>query len=145
MFTPPRIGLRSYQGALIQARAYRAITNFMAASLGADNISLPEWAILGLLMDNTALRPSDLAAALGVKPPVVTVQLRDLEKRKLVVRTQAEGDSRASVIKLTDAGRQQVEITEKRVWSDLRGYLKDIGPLDVLAYIKVLRQLARKL
>jgi DNA-binding MarR family transcriptional regulator len=65
--------------------------------------------ILEGLKDNATLRMSQLAESVGTTPPTVTKLVRDLENRGLVTRALDEQDGRASILALTDKGRQTVE------------------------------------
>jgi DNA-binding MarR family transcriptional regulator len=143
-FLPNRIRFRTYQAGLMQAKAYRALTNYMTISLAPHDLSLPEWALLGLLRDHGKMRPSDLSDHLGVKRPVVTASLKRLESLDMVERHPDKDDSRVVDIALSQHGQVQVDSIEKILRVEMRAYLKDIKFTDLLIYISVLNKLADK-
>ena len=65
--------------------------------------------ILEGMKDNGTLRMSQLAESVGTTPPTVTKLVKDLEEKGLVTRTPDDQDGRASILSLTDKGRQVAE------------------------------------
>jgi DNA-binding MarR family transcriptional regulator len=65
--------------------------------------------ILEGVKDNATLRMSQLAESVGTTPPTVTKLVKDLEERGLITRTPDEQDGRASILSLTEKGRQVAE------------------------------------
>ncbi|MEU0564827.1 nitroreductase/quinone reductase family protein [Nonomuraea sp. NPDC005983] len=61
---------------------------------------------------------AQLSEALGCEPPSVTLMTRKLEASGHIRRTPAPSDKRASVVELTDSGRELAEQV-KRLWRDL--------------------------
>jgi DNA-binding MarR family transcriptional regulator len=65
--------------------------------------------ILEGLRDDATQRMSQLAESVGTTPPTVTKLVRDLENKGLVTKALDEQDGRASILALTDKGRQMLE------------------------------------
>jgi DNA-binding MarR family transcriptional regulator len=143
-FINHKVRLRTYQAGLLQAKAHRVLTSYMTEALAPYGISLPEWALLGLLKDHKVLRPSEIADHLGVKPPVATAHLKRLDSAGLIHRNQPADDSRVVEISLTPEGIRKVDTIESRLRVDLRGFLKGIKVADLITYIRVLAKLADK-
>ncbi|UGT38980.1 MarR family transcriptional regulator [Nocardia yamanashiensis] len=61
---------------------------------------------------------AQLSDALGCEPPSVTLMTRKLEASGHIRRTPAPGDKRATVVELTDSGRDLVDRV-KRIWREL--------------------------
>ncbi|MFF7246988.1 MarR family winged helix-turn-helix transcriptional regulator [Embleya sp. NPDC008237] len=61
---------------------------------------------------------AQLGEALGVEPPSVTLMARKLEASGHIRRTQAPSDKRASIVELTDSGRELAEQI-KELWRKL--------------------------
>ncbi|MFD7846250.1 MarR family winged helix-turn-helix transcriptional regulator [Nocardia sp. NPDC059764] len=61
---------------------------------------------------------AQLSGALGCEPPSVTLMTKKLEASGHIRRAPAPNDKRASVVELTESGRQLAEEV-KRVWRDL--------------------------
>jgi DNA-binding MarR family transcriptional regulator len=65
-----------------------------------------EFTILALLHTNAQATPKQLALALAMPPPNVTVLVDRLVERSLVQRQRSATDGRATNLQLTDAGRE---------------------------------------
>lgn len=61
--------------------------------------------VLSELKDG-ASRLTQLAEAVGVSQPTMSLQVQELERNGLITRSQDENDSRSSVIQLSDKGQQ---------------------------------------
>lgn len=61
---------------------------------------------------------AQLSDALGCEPPSVTLMTRKLEASGHIRRTPAPGDKRATVVELTDSGRDLVDRV-KQIWREL--------------------------
>ena len=144
-FLPNKIPVRTYKAGLIQAKAYRALTTFMTAGLTPYNISLPEWSLLGILVEQPNLRASELSEKMSVKPPVVTVNINRLVAAGLIMRTPHQHDSRVYTVALTNDGRQRVDFVERQLRNKMQDYLGDINLSELITYLKVLSKLADKL
>jgi len=73
--------------------------------LATVDLSLPQYRVLGLLDESTAVS-SDLANRLDVRPPTVTAVVDGLVARGLVERRAVEGDRRCVSHALTGDGRR---------------------------------------
>jgi len=71
--------------------------------LGAVDLSLPQYRVLGLLDERSSVS-SDLAERLGVRPPTVTAVVDGLVARGLVERHPVAGDRRRVDHKVTPEG-----------------------------------------
>ena len=140
-----KIRLTTYNAGLLQSKAYRALNVFMSKALAKHDLSIPQWAALGILYDEKECRPSTLAATLGIKPPVATRLLNALESKGLVVRTAHADDNRGAVVRITPHGTKLVTIVERQLRSEMRLFLSDIKLNELASYIKVLSKLASKL
>jgi MarR family 2-MHQ and catechol resistance regulon transcriptional repressor len=138
------LSISTYQTGLLQSKAHRALATFMTESLNQSDISLPQWAVLGLLFDNDDSRPYKIAAMLGVRPPVATAVINELEYKKMVVRKPHATDNRATVISLTRKGKTLVGKVETRLYKKLREFLDDVTTPELVVYIRVMAKLAAK-
>lgn len=142
--SPKHLALKTYQAGLLQSKAHRALTAFMTAQLAKHNLSLPQWAALGVLSEETEVSPSTIAGILGVKPPVATKVLNELVHKRLLKRTKHERDHRAAVLHLTAEGIALVGVVEQQLRKELRIYLADIKISELMTYIQVLNKIAAK-
>jgi DNA-binding MarR family transcriptional regulator len=82
--------------------------------LGAVDLSLAQYRILGLLAEGGAVS-SSLAQRLAVRPPSVTAMISGLVTRGLVERTHSEDDRRRISLTLTRDGKAVLEAADRAV------------------------------
>jgi DNA-binding MarR family transcriptional regulator len=86
--------------------------------LATVDLSLPQYRVLGLLDESTAVS-SDLATRLDVRPPTVTAVVDGLVTRGLVERRSVEGDRRCVSHALTPEGRRLLVVGDSAVFDRL--------------------------
>jgi DNA-binding MarR family transcriptional regulator len=90
------------------------------------------------------VRPSDLAAALGVTPATITDALAALERKGLVERVRATDDGRARSVHLTDRGLQEAEAAAG--WADfLLDAVDAMTPAEQAVFLRGLMKMIRTL
>jgi DNA-binding MarR family transcriptional regulator len=134
----------TYRAGLLQSRAYRALNSFMNKQLKPYGISLPEWAVIGSLVEQKTLRPSQIAQLLGIKQPVATRIISKLEDKGAVQRTADTQDSRATNIALTSLGNGLARDIESQLRPAMRTFLADIDRQQLATYLRVMEQIAVK-
>ena len=82
--------------------------------LGTVDLSLPQYRILGMLDESSAVS-SDLAQRLAVRPPTVTAVVDGLVAKGLVERRTVEGDRRRVDHVLTKAGHRLLAAADTAV------------------------------
>lgn len=135
----------TYAAGMLQSKAYRALSNFMSAYLKPYNLSLPEWKALGYLQEASVLTPTDISNALGVKLPVTTRLLKNLEAKKLLKRKADSADNRVVRVKITPQGTKLALELEKGLRQEMKHFLADISQPELIAYMRVLSKLADKI
>lgn len=85
-------------------------------------------AALSTLLQEGPMRPTELAAREGVRPPTLTRMLAILEDGGFVERTSDPGDRRASLIAATPLGKQTVLDTRSARAGSLARYLERLSP-----------------
>ena len=81
------------------------------AAATSQLIGLPLTAAALTLMDRLStkpMRPTELAAFVGIKPSSLTKQIQELEAKGLVDRIADEQDGRAAIIRLTQSGQDSL-------------------------------------
>ncbi len=78
-------------------------------TLAAENIRPPQFSILEVVARNPGIRPSDVAAAIGVKRANLVPLVGALEKRGFLTRSSASGDRRAQSLQLTAEGQARLQ------------------------------------
>ncbi|WP_418606876.1 MarR family winged helix-turn-helix transcriptional regulator [Georgenia sp. SUBG003] len=127
-------------------RRSRGLSAYVAQACGLQAAQVE---LLGALRRAEECRVASLATHQLVDPSVVSRQIATLEKRGLVARRPDPDDGRASLVSLTDAGREKVAevrrlhleaVTESmRDWpvervSRLAGDLADLGAAAAVVY-----------
>lgn len=135
--------MKTYQAGLIQSRAFRNIGVFMDERLGKYNLSLPQWLIIGALLEYSQLSMKQIADMLDVTPPFATRMCTELERKQLISRTPDDIDARSRIVKILPAGRKLADGVEEELRKDLRNLLRDISVEDLEGYLKVLRKLSQ--
>ncbi|OFI37614.1 transcriptional regulator [Arthrobacter sp. SW1] len=90
-------------------------------------------------------RATNLAARLGVSPPVLSRHIAELEELGLVVRRPDPADGRAQLVALSEEGLQQVRDFEEHRSARLRDYLAEWSEEDALEAARVLGKLTDSL
>lgn len=83
-------------------------------------------------------RPSMLAACTHATPGAVSQTLKALEEKGLIVRSRAQGDSRAVSISLTDAGRAIDEGGRRMHDQRLLDMLEYLGEDDAREFVRIM-------
>lgn len=121
------------------------MNTYLASVLEPYSVSPPEWTLLGCLYEKRKMLPSELAQYLQVKPPVVTISLRRLEKNKIILKNRHTSDARFATVTLTGRGKEIVEEAEQKMKDDLKEFTKDFKQSDLKVYFKVLGKISDKL
>jgi len=90
-------------------RAFEEITAWLRRSRTASEVSATGLSLLDRLDIGGALRVTDLAALEGVTQPAATALVNRLSDQGWVGRTADPTDGRASLVSITDAGRQRLQ------------------------------------
>lgn len=105
------------------------LTRFAARNLDA----LPHAAmrVLGRVDELGQARISELAKADRCSQPTMTGLVQRLEEHGLVRRVPDPVDSRASLISLTDKGREELRSARRRAGEALAGHLRQLSASDL--------------
>lgn len=97
--------------------------------------------ILEQMKNDGTTRMKELAQAIGVTPGTVTRRIQDLEKCGLILRTPDGQDGRASVVKLSEEGRQVAELVGRARFEGLRGALENWSEEDLECLLALFERL----
>jgi len=134
---------KTYNAGLLQGKAYRILEFHLSQTLSPYNLSIPEWKLLGQLVDQDKLKIGEIADLLDVDPPLVTVLVQMLQSKKMVDRRVDENDRRVNFILPTFKGRDHINALEKDVSRLLKQLLSGISSNELYDYMKVLRMLSK--
>lgn len=137
----------TYHTGILQARAYRNLRYFMVQTLSKYQLTSAEWSLLGIIHEETkngGIRVSDLANLLDVQKSFVTNMVRKLIAEGYAKHQFDEDDGRVRLIIGTDKAHLKVVEIESFMRQQMRNWLGEIDPEDLLVYIKVLKHLSVK-
>ncbi len=127
--------LTTYQMIALQSRSNRAFKNKMSEFLRDYNITMMQWSIIGMVHDSgpNGMRISDLANELDTSMAFITTTVNMLEAKGLVQKAGHERDSRAKLVRLSEAFQPKVAVIEAGLheqiytWYESRLSLRDLG------------------
>lgn len=137
----------TYRTGILQARAYRNLRVFMMNTLKHHNLTSTEWSLLGVVSDETkngGIRVSDLAKLLDVETSFITNLSKKLMKQGYIEHTYDEDDGRVRLLVGTDKAHLKVVEIERFLRNEMRAWLGDIKPNQLVQYIQVLDKISRK-
>lgn len=135
----------TYRAAVTQSRAQRALKIKVSELLRSHGITMMQWSIIGLVFEagETGMRISDLAKELNTSMAFITTIVNILEAKSVVQKTNHERDSRAKVVRLTEAFKPKVNEIEGLMHAQLDEWLNTrANKKDLSVYFSVLSQLA---
>lgn len=92
--------------AVLMLEVSRLMKRRFEAVAAEHSLTLSQWRALGQITKSPGITQVALAAAIDADAMTVSTLLERLEKRGLIVRSPAPGDSRAKCAEVTDAGRE---------------------------------------
>ena len=132
--------LLGYQIARADVPTRRAFAEHIGRPL---ELSPVEFSSLVLLAFNPGTTPKQLAEALAMVAPAVTVLLDRLEKRGLIERARSDSDRRAQIVSLTAAG-QALALKAHALSMDMeRDVLGALSAAERAILIELLQKVAR--
>jgi DNA-binding MarR family transcriptional regulator len=90
----------------------RRLRQFQGYTLKEAHLTLPQYYILSLLLEEDGRPFKDLAEALACTRATVTGIVDTLERKSLVARKPHPSDRRSTLVKLTGDGRQLLQSTQ---------------------------------
>ena len=112
----------------------------ISTSAGDVDLERSSYGILARLVDDGPQRLGALATAFGLDPSTITRQVQSLEKLGLAVRRTDPADRRASILELTDEGREVLERTREHRRNRLFAVLSDWADQDRQEFGRLLKK-----
>lgn len=137
----------TYRTGILQARAYRNLRFFMVQTLKKHNLSSVDWSMLGVVSDETrngGIRVSDLAKLLDVKTSFATNTLKKLKLQGYIEYAYDQDDGRVRLAIGTNKAHLKVVEIERHLRKEMKAWLSDIQPHELMQYIMVLEKISRK-
>lgn len=133
------MNLPSYVTGTIQTRAYAVLRDNVYSVLSKYNVTPTQWFMLGIISEaKDGIRQIDVAKQMNVKPPLITVMVKELNNQNLVTTVQSHFDSRTKLIGITIEAKKLMKIIENDLNSHLSILLSGLTENDLKVYYKVL-------
>ena len=133
------MNLPTYITGTVQTQAYQALREHVYGVLSEYDLTPSYWSMLGIIMEaRNGVRQAEIARAMHVKAPLITVMARQLQKREIVQSVQNQFDARAKLLAITPEGKKFVKTVEQALYKELNGLLTGLTEKDLMTYHKVL-------
>lgn len=133
-------GILGYQ----LAQATIATTRVFSERVGGPFELRPvEFTILTLVQENPGVSARQLADALAVTPPNITMWIDKLERRGLIERERSTTDRRAQHIRATTEGARLARQAVERVIEGEQATLATLSPAERAMLVELLHKVAR--
>jgi MarR family transcriptional regulator, lower aerobic nicotinate degradation pathway regulator len=132
--------LRHHPAHLLRRAHQRATATFQAV-MGADDLTPTQFGALATILKHGELSQNHLGRITAMDPSTISLVVRALSKRDLILRRPSATDQRMSMITLTDKG---VRYTLERLDSSMEVARRLLEPLSVVEQVTFL-DLIRKI
>jgi DNA-binding MarR family transcriptional regulator len=133
------MNLPTYITGTVQTKAYRLLRTYVYDALSQYDLNPSSWAMLGsVLQARDGARKSDIARAMHVKPPFVTVISNALQERGLIRSVPSQFDGRIILLAITPEGKKFIKTVEQALNKQLEQLLSGLTEDDLMTYHKVL-------
>jgi DNA-binding MarR family transcriptional regulator len=112
----------------------------LSTTTGDVNLERSAYGIMCKLADEGPQRLGALATAFGLDPSTITRQVQALEEIGLAGRQTDPADRRASILDLTDTGREVLDSTRARRRAKLQQALSDWPESDLTDFGRLLKE-----
>jgi DNA-binding MarR family transcriptional regulator len=112
----------------------------LSTAAGDVNLERSAYGIMCKLADEGPQRLGALATAFGLDPSTITRQVQALEENRLAERTTDPTDRRASILDLTQTGRDILDRTRSHRRSKLQAALSDWSDADLDDFGRLLKE-----
>jgi DNA-binding MarR family transcriptional regulator len=112
----------------------------LSTTTGDVNLERSAYGIMCKLADEGPQRLGALATAFGLDPSTITRQVQALEEIGLAARRTDPSDRRASILDLTDTGREVLDSTRTRRRTRFQRALSDWPESDLTDFGRLLKE-----
>jgi len=133
------MNLPTYITGTIQTKSYAILRENVYVVLDKRDITPTYWAMLGVIFEaKDGIRQAAVAKAMNVKPPLITIMVRQMEQRGIIQTVQNQFDARAKLLSVTPEGKRFMKDTESELNKQLTMLLVGLTESDMRTYQKVL-------
>lgn len=119
-------------------RAGQAADEIFAGSVGVDNLTPRQFAVLKAAADMKEPSQTDLVDRTGIDRSTLADIVRRLVEREFLSRSRARHDARAYVVKVTGAGQSAIKRAEPAARKTDDRLLAALSPSERAAFLKAL-------
>jgi DNA-binding MarR family transcriptional regulator len=133
------MNLPTYISGTVQTQAYQILREHVYGILSEYDLTPSYWSMLGVIIQSRdGVRQAEIARTMRVKPPLITVMARQLQKQGLVQSVQNQFDARAKLLAITPEGKKFMKTVEQSVNKTLEKLLIGLTENELITYHKVL-------
>jgi DNA-binding MarR family transcriptional regulator len=131
--------LPTYITGTVQTRAYAILREVVYGELSKYDLTPSLWSMLGIILEaRDGVRQAEVARLMNVKAPLITVMVRQMEKRGLIQTVQNQFDARAKLLSVTVQGKKLIKTVETELHDELDSLLTGLSENDLITYHRVL-------
>jgi DNA-binding MarR family transcriptional regulator len=139
--TAASINPAMHRDGLLQWQAYRILEQVLENALTKQQISAPEWKLLGLIADHKELQATEIALIMDVKLPLVTRNISSLKRKKWITILHHQKDRRIKRILIAETGYAKLVEVEKIVRQSLEHNFQGVTKAERACYKTVLKKI----
>lgn len=125
---------------MLFAKAHKLVRLQINDVLSQFDISPSQWSILSVVAGSPdGIRLASVAKALGVKAPLVTLEVNELLRLELVQRLPHHSDKRAKILVATSKGKQLASKLEKLLSQRVSQHLQGLTESEIATFQKALQ------
>jgi DNA-binding MarR family transcriptional regulator len=130
----------TYQSGLLFTQAHKAVRACIYAVLEQYELTPTSWAIIGATAQAPdGIRLSNIATAMGVKPPMISVMVEELMHKQLIRQIPHHRDGRVKLLTLTERGKGLAATIEDELDTEIQRLLRGMSMAEVAIFEKALR------
>jgi DNA-binding MarR family transcriptional regulator len=131
--------LPTYIIGTVQTKAYRLLREHVYSVLTQFDLTPTYWSMLGIITQaQDGIRHTEIARAMHVKPPLITIMARQLEEQGIIQKVQNQFDGRAKLLAVTPKGKSLIKMVEADLHKTLDELLLGLDEQELVTYHKVL-------
>ncbi|MEQ1826832.1 MAG: MarR family winged helix-turn-helix transcriptional regulator [Pirellula sp.] len=120
------------------------VSHAFAQKVEAKGATVAEWVLLREMLDAGPANPSQLAKTLGMTRGAVSKLVERLCRKKLALRSTAEGDQRYQTVELTPAGKRLVPVLAQLADENDHQFFGHLKPKDKAWLVSLLQGIVRQ-
>ena len=95
--------------------------------------------VLKYLDENSSSRSKDISDNLNVSSARMTVLLKKMEQKELIVKNSLKEDARVTIIDLTNNGRKVIKQLKENMYSNVSLLIDNLGMEKLIDFIEIIK------